>query len=57
VATPERRPRGRPRRRWDDNIKKNLLEVGWEGMDWIDLAQDWDRWRSVVNGAVYLRVL
>jgi hypothetical protein len=39
----EKRPLGRPSRRWDDNIKIDLQEVGCEGMDWIDLAQDWDR--------------
>jgi hypothetical protein len=39
-----RRPLGRPRRRWEDNIKMNLGEVGWRGADWIDLAQDRDRW-------------
>jgi hypothetical protein len=38
-----RRPLGRLRRRWDDNIKKDLREVGWGGIDWIDLAQDRDR--------------
>jgi hypothetical protein len=39
----------RPRRRWEDNIKIDLREVGWSGMDWIDLAQDRDRWRALVN--------
>jgi hypothetical protein len=43
-----RRPLGRPRRRWEDNIKIDLQEVGW-GMDWIELAQDRDRWRALVN--------
>jgi hypothetical protein len=43
VGTPEgRRPLGRPRRRWVDNIKIYLREIGWDGMDWIDLAQDRD---------------
>jgi hypothetical protein len=37
---------GRPRRRWEDNIKMDLQEVGWEGVDWIDMAQDSDRWRA-----------
>jgi hypothetical protein len=41
-----RRPLGRPRRRWEDNIKMNLREVGWGGVDWNDLAQDRDRWRG-----------
>jgi hypothetical protein len=48
VGKPEgRRPLGRPRRRWEDNIKMDLRE-GWEGADWIDLAQDRDRWRALV---------
>jgi hypothetical protein len=45
VGRPEgRRPLGRPRLRWEDNIKIDLQEVGWRGMDWIDMAQDRDRW-------------
>jgi hypothetical protein len=57
VGRPEgRRPIGRPRRRWEDNIKMNLQEVGWWGMDWIDMAQDRDRWRAVVNAVINLRV-
>jgi len=49
VGRPEgRRPLGRPRRRWEDNIKVDLHEVGWGGMDWIDLAQDKDTWRALV---------
>ena len=56
VGKPEgKRPLGRPRRRWEDNIKMDLQEVGREGMDWIELAQDRDRWRALVN-AVMLRV-
>ena len=47
---------GRPRRRWDDNIKMDLQEVRCGGMDWIDLAQERDRWRAVVNAVMYLRV-
>jgi hypothetical protein len=44
VGRPEgRRPLGRPRRRWDDNIKMDLQELGWGGMDWIDMAQDRDK--------------
>jgi hypothetical protein len=45
----EKRPLGRPRRRWVDNIKMDLGEVGWGGVDWIGLAQDRDRWREVMN--------
>jgi hypothetical protein len=57
MGKPEgRRPLGRPRRRWDDNIKKDLREVGWEGVDWIDLAQDRDRWRALVYTVMNLRV-
>jgi hypothetical protein len=51
-----RRPLGRPRRRWEDNIKMDLREVGWRGMDWINLAQDRDRWRALVNAVMNLRV-
>jgi hypothetical protein len=51
-----RRPLGRPRRRWENNIKMDLQDVGW-GMNWIELAQDRDRWRSIVNAVMYLRVL
>jgi hypothetical protein len=58
VGKPEgKRPLGRPRRRWEDNIKMDLQEVGCEGMDWIDLAQDRDRWRALVNVVIKLRVL
>jgi len=49
-------PLERPRRRWEDNIKMNLQEVGCSGMDWIDLAQDRDRWRVIVNAVMNLRV-
>jgi hypothetical protein len=56
VGRPEgRQPLGRPRRRWEDNIKMDLQEVGW-GMDWIVLAQDRDRWRALVNSVINLRV-
>jgi hypothetical protein len=51
-----RRPLGRPRRRWVDNIKMKLREIGWDGMNWIDLAQDRDRWRALVNTVMNLRV-
>jgi hypothetical protein len=57
VGKPEgRRPLGRPRRRWEDNIKMDLREVGWGGMDWINLAQDRDRWRVLVKAVMNLRV-
>jgi hypothetical protein len=57
VGKPEgRRPLGRPRRRWEDNIKIDLQEVGWGDMDWINLAQDRDRWRALVNAVMNLRV-
>jgi hypothetical protein len=47
---------GRPRHRWVDNIKMDLRENGWDGMDWIDLAQDRDQWRALVNTVMNLRV-
>jgi hypothetical protein len=51
-----KRPLGRPRRRWEDNIKMDLQEVGCGSMDWIGLAQDRDRWRALVNAVMNLRV-
>jgi len=57
VGKPEgKRSLGRPRRRWEDNIKIDLQEVGCGGMDWIELAQDRDRWRTLVNAVMNLRV-
>jgi hypothetical protein len=57
VGNPEeKRPLGRPRRRWVDNIKLDLREIGWDGMDWIDLAQDRDQWRALVNAVMNFRV-
>jgi hypothetical protein len=57
VGRPEgRRSLGRPRRRWEDNIKMDLQEVGWGGMDWIELAQDRDRWRALVSAVMHLQV-
>jgi hypothetical protein len=50
-----KRPLGRPRRRWEDNIKMDLQEVGYRGMEWIELAQDRD-WRALVNAVMNLRV-
>jgi len=50
------RPRKRLRRRWEDNIKMDLQGVGCGGMGWIELAQDRDRWRALVNAAMNLRV-
>jgi len=57
VRKPEgTRPLGRPRSRWEDNIKKDLQEVGCGGVDWNDLAQDRDRWRALVNAVMNFRV-
>jgi hypothetical protein len=57
VGKPEgRRALERPRRRWLDNIRMNLVEVGCGDVDWIGLAQDRDRWRAVVNSVLNLRV-
>jgi hypothetical protein len=47
---------GRPTRRWVDNIKMDLREIGWDDMDWIDLVQDRDQWRALVNTVMNLRV-
>jgi len=51
-----KRQLGRPKRRWVDNIKMDLQEVGCGGMDWIGLAQDRDRWRTVVSAVMNIRV-
>jgi hypothetical protein len=57
VGRPEgRRPLGRPRRRWEDNIKMGLQEVGWADMNWIDLAQDRDSWRALIIAVMNHRV-
>jgi len=57
VGKPEgKRPLGRPGRRWKDNIKMNLQDVGYSGMDWIELAQGRDRWRKLVPAVMNLRV-
>jgi hypothetical protein len=51
-----RRPLGRPRRRWEDNIKMDLREIGFGDVDWINWTQDRDRWRALVNTVMNLRV-
>jgi hypothetical protein len=57
VGKPEgKRPLGRSRRRWEDNIKRDLREVGYGDMDWTELTQDRDRWRALVNAVMKLRV-
>jgi hypothetical protein len=57
LGKPEgKRPVGRSKRRWVDNIKIELREIGWGGMDWIDLAQDRDQWRALVSMVMNLRV-
>jgi hypothetical protein len=57
VGRPEgRRPLGRPRRRWEDNIKMDLGKIGFGDADWIHLAQDRDRWRALVNTVMNLRI-
>jgi hypothetical protein len=52
----EKRPLGRPRCRWVDNIKMNLREIGWDGVVWVDMAQDRDQWRPLVNTVLNLQV-
>ena len=57
VGKPEgKRPLRRHRRRWEDNIKMDILEVGCGGMDWIELAENRDRWRALVTAVMNLRV-
>jgi hypothetical protein len=57
LGNPEgKRPLGRTRRRWVDGVKMHLREIGWDGMDWIDLAQDRDQWRVLVNMVMNLQV-
>jgi hypothetical protein len=57
VGKPERkRPLGRQRRRWVDNIKMDLREIGWDGRDWIELAQDRDQWRALVKTVMNFQV-
>jgi hypothetical protein len=57
VGKPEgTRPPGKPRRRWEDNIKMDVRNVGWRVIDWIDLAQDRDRWLALVTMAMNIGV-
>jgi hypothetical protein len=57
VGKPEgKRSLGRPRRKWANNIKMDLRDMGWDGMDWIHLAQERDQWRALVNTMMNLRV-
>jgi hypothetical protein len=51
-----KRPLGRTRRRWVDNIRMDLREIGWNGMDWINLAQDREKWKALVNTVMNLQV-
>ena len=56
VGNLRERPLRKPRCRWEDNIKMDLQEVGCEGMDWIELAQDRDRWRALVSAVMNLQI-
>jgi hypothetical protein len=57
VGNPEeKRPLGRPRLRWMNNIKMDLREIGWDSMDWVDLTQDRSQWRALVNTVMNFRV-
>jgi hypothetical protein len=57
VGKPEgKRPLGKPRRRWVDNIRMDRVEMGWGDVDWIGLAKDRHRWRALVNSVLNLRV-
>jgi hypothetical protein len=56
LRTEGRRPLGRPRRTWEDNIEMDLREFGWGSVDWIDLTEARDRWRALVNAVMNLRV-
>jgi hypothetical protein len=51
-----KRPLERPRHRWVDNIIMELIEMGWDDVDWIDMSPDWDQWRALVNMVLNLRV-
>jgi hypothetical protein len=52
----DKRPLGRPRSRWEDDIRMDLIEIGWEILDWMHLAQDWDQWWVLVNTIMNLQV-
>jgi hypothetical protein len=52
-----KRPLGRPRCRWVDNVEMDLREIGWDGLDWIYMAQNRDQWRTVVNAIMSIWVL
>jgi hypothetical protein len=52
-----KRSLGRPRRKWEDSIKMDLREIGWDGVDWIDMAQDRDQWMVLMNAVLNFRVL
>jgi hypothetical protein len=57
VGKPEgKRPLGRPRCTWVNNVKMDLREIGWDGVGWVDVAQDRDHWRALVNTVMNLRV-
>jgi hypothetical protein len=57
VGNPEeKRPQGKPRHRWVDNIKMDLGEMGWAGVDWIGVGQDSDKWKALVNSVMNLWV-
>jgi hypothetical protein len=56
VRSEGKRSPGRSRRRWEYNIRMDLREIGWGDMDWIDLAQDRDQWKALVNTVMNLRV-
>jgi hypothetical protein len=51
-----KRPLGRPRHRWVDNITMELREIGWDGVDWIDMAQEGDQWRALVNTTLNFQI-
>jgi hypothetical protein len=51
-----KRPLGRPRRRWENNIRMDLREIGWKGVEWMHLAQGRDQWRALVNTVMNLRL-